>query len=401
MHKTTTVLLATAVLTAVGCGGPDADGTPVTSTSTTTTPVTTIATETTLDPAESALQYAQPGPHPVGVTTLQLDKGPLVEVWYPAVAGTTGTDTYDVRDYVPEGVRALFTADIPAGRTYAASRDAAVEPQLHPVVLFSHGFSGVRVQSTYLTAQLASYGFIVAAPEHPSRDLNAVLALSASGDRTDAIDDLSKTLDLLLALNDDPGSPFHATVDPSRVGALGHSAGGATVLGAANSDPRIRGYVSMASGWWDDTDTADTSTTQPALPAVPSFFIAGSTDGVVPPETVTRPAFEAAPSPSLLWIIDGAGHNAFDDFCTFGDGAGVIGVARASGLGNLLGGFGNLVALGEDGCIPPALPVDETMPIVQHAVVKWLIDVVADGTLPGLGAEYSDLYVTPVTIEVK
>ena len=49
-------------------------------------------------------------------------------------------------------------------------------------------------------------------------------------------------------------------------------------------------------------------------------------DGIAPVEQVTRPAFEAVTSPSLLWVITGAGHNAFDDFCTFGNGQGIIGV---------------------------------------------------------------------------
>ena len=35
-------------------------------------------------------------------------------------------------------------------------------------------------------------------------------------------------------------------------------------------------------------------------------------------------------------IIDKVGHNGFDDFCTFGNGTGIIGVAQASGLGPLL-----------------------------------------------------------------
>ena len=35
----------------------------------------------------------------------------------------------------------------------------------------------------------------------------------------------------------------------------------------------------------------------------------------------------------VLWKIDGVGHNGFDDFCTFGNGTGIIGVAQASALG--------------------------------------------------------------------
>ena len=116
----------------------------------TTAPAATEAPSTTLDPVEvfmAAYAYAEPGPHPVGVTTLSLPMGPEVEVWYPAIQGTTGIDGYDVRDFVPDAIRAVLTADVPATFVYAAGRDAWVEPGAFPLVLFSHGFSGMRLNS--------------------------------------------------------------------------------------------------------------------------------------------------------------------------------------------------------------------------------------------------------------
>ena len=103
--------------------------------------------------------------------TLALESGQKVEVWYPAVPGTTGTDTYDVRDYTPPAIKALLTGDAPAAYSYSAGRDAAFADGAFPVVLFSHGFTGIRVQSSFLTSHLASWGMVVVAPEHPSRDL--------------------------------------------------------------------------------------------------------------------------------------------------------------------------------------------------------------------------------------
>lgn len=248
-RRTLTPLLLVALLAA--CGGDDTATTTDAPTSTeaatttsgaaTTTeaPTTTGAPSTTVDPAAAATAYEEPGPYPVGVTTVQLAKGPLVEVWYPAVDGSDGTETYDMRDYVPDGIRALLTADIPAGATYAATRDAALADGRFPVVLFSHGFSGVRVQSTFLTSHLASWGMIVVSPEHPSRDLTNVLGGTATGDRADSVDDLLSSLDLILGANDGAASPFAGHVDGERVVAVGHSAGGGTIVGAA-ADPRGR-----------------------------------------------------------------------------------------------------------------------------------------------------------------
>lgn len=408
--------VAALVLLAPACGGDDDTSTtaasepagteapPATDAATTTAaePSTTqAATTTTLDPAEAAMAYTEPGPYPVGITTLQLAKGPLVEVWYPAVDGTTGTDSYDVRDYVPDSIRALLTADIPATFTIDAGRDAAAADGPFPLVLFSHGFTGIRVQSSFLTSHLASWGFVVASPEHPSRDLTNVLGATASGDRGDSVDDLLQTLDLMETANTTAGDPLEGRIDTEQVAAVGHSAGGFTVLGAAQ-DPAVDGYVSLASGAAIGSSDASTTSAPPVLPDKPSFFMAGSDDGVVPAETVTRPAFEAVPAPSLLWIIEGVGHNGFDDFCTFGNGSGIIGLAEASGLGGLLDAQPSLRRLGQDGCLPPSVPVTETFSIINHGVTSWLRSLFGIDPEPvGLGPEVADAYAHPVEIQVR
>ncbi len=406
------VSLASFALLAAACSsdatsspGTSSAGTPAaasTVASSTTPPVVTEAPTTTISPAVAAQAYVEPGPYPVGVTTLVLSKGPKVEVWYPAVAGSAGTDSYDMRDYVPPAVRALLTADVPAIHTYDATRDAAVADGAFPVVLFSHGFSGTRMQSTFLTAHLAGYGMIVVAPEHPSRDLLNVLGGTAAGNRTDSVDDLLQALDLIVAAGGDPTSPFDGHVDADHVAAVGHSAGGGTVVGAA-ADPRVDTYVSMASGVLGGANSSGaTSTSAAPLPAKPSFFLGGTEDGVVPVEKVTRPSFEAVSSPSLLWVVTGAGHNAFDDFCTFGNGQGIIGVALASGLGDLLDAQPQIKQLGQDGCIPPAIDVQTTFPIIQHSVTAWLRwQFGTDATPVGLDASVEDQYGTPVEIVSK
>jgi predicted dienelactone hydrolase len=371
----------------------------------TTAPATTAeATTTTISAADAAKAYEDSGPFPVGVTTVQLAKGPKVEIWYPAVAGTTGTEVYDVRDFTPPAVKALLTGNAPATYSYTAGRDANVADGTFPVVLFSHGFSGIRVQSTFLTAHLASWGMIVVSPEHPSRDLTNVLGGSASGDQADSVDDLLKSLDLITAAGSDATSRFNGHVDATRVAAVGHSAGGGTVLGAA-ADGRVKGYVSMASGVLLGRGGSGSTTTtvdSASLPNKPSFFLGGSVDAMVPFDTVTKPSFELVPSPSLLWEIDGVGHNGFDDFCTFGNGTGIIGVAEASGLGPLLDAQPSLKKLGQDGCIAPAVAVDTTFPIIRHAVTAWLRKLFGvDTTQVGLGTDVGGLYTAKVTVSSK
>ena len=379
-----------------------ADTTPATEAPTTSE----AATTTTVDLAAQALAYGEYGDYPVGVTTLQLAKGPKVEIWYPAVEGTTGTETYDVRDFVGEGIRAVLTGDVPSTFSYPAGRDADVADGAFPLVMFSHGFAAMRVESSFLTSNLASWGMIVVSVDHPSRSLENVVSGTASGDRGESVDDLLQGLELITAEGADAASRFNGHVDAERVAAVGHSAGGGTVLAAA-SDPRIDGYVSMASGVFrgsSDTEAGATTTTAAPtpLPGKPSFFIGGSVDAFAPFATAAQPAFDAAPSPSLLWGIEGAGHNAFDDFCTLGNGRGIIGVAEASGLGEFLNSRPQLRSLGEDGCVPPAIAVDITFPIINHAVTAWLRNLFGiDIEAVGLGDDVAGAYDTPVTIISK
>ncbi|MFM7872019.1 MAG: chlorophyllase/cutinase-like alpha/beta fold protein, partial [Actinomycetota bacterium] len=248
------------------------------------------ATTSTVALAELSSAYTFAGPYPVGVTSLTLEGGNAVEIWYPAIAGTTGTDTYDVRDFVPQAVRDLLTADVPATFTYDAGRDAPAADGSFPVVLFSHGFSGMRFQSTFLTSHLASWGIIVAAPDHWSRDLFHTLSAPV-GDRESAVTELLATLDLLTAQNAASDSILSGRVDTERVVAVGHSAGGGTVLRAAFDD-RIDGYISLASG--SGALSGSNSSAPPStadLPAKPSFFMAGALDAVVSADEVTRVAY--------------------------------------------------------------------------------------------------------------
>lgn len=382
MRRRSLAVLLTATLLAAACSD-DGDAADEPADTTTTT---------ALDPVEAARAFAEAGAFPVGVATLALESGPEVEVWYPAVEGTTGTVVYDVRDFTPPAIKDILTADIPATYEFDGGRDAEVADGEFPVVLFSHGFTGIRLQSSFLTSHLASHGMIVVAPDHPSRDLFNVLGGTASGDRQESVDDLLGSLDLILEEATTAGGRFEGHVDAERVAALGHSAGGGTILGAA-LDERVDGYVSMASG--GPEDPAD-------FPERPSFFLAGSVDGVVPAAERTRPAYEAAPAPSWYWEIEGVGHNGFDDFCTFGNGSGIIGVAEASGLGAFLDSQEQLRSLGEDGCVPPAEPVEDGFPIIRHAVTSWLRWLFEEDAEPvGLDAEVEGAFDLGITVETK
>ncbi|MEQ1738187.1 MAG: hypothetical protein ABL886_17515, partial [Rhodoglobus sp.] len=107
-----------------------------------------------VDPSEVVRDPAVRGPWQVGVMTIEVvdparPTRPLtVEVWYPA-RPADGAEL-----------------DQQLGIQLSAVRRAAPEHRgaPFPLIGFSHGNSGIRFQSVYLTEHLASHGYVVVAP---------------------------------------------------------------------------------------------------------------------------------------------------------------------------------------------------------------------------------------------
>jgi dienelactone hydrolase len=397
MSRRPTVLAVLTLFAISACSGSDdtsspsaappvatvAETAPATEAPTTTAAPTTTTEAPTTTTIAAGLTYAEAGPYPVGFMTMTLPAGNEVAVWYPAIEGTTGEVTYDVRDYTPDEVKALLTADIPATFTISAGQDAAPEPGPFPVVIYSHGYSGINVGSSFLTSHLASWGHVVAAPQHPARDLAAATTFQLDREPQKSTDDVLATIEALRSMTN---------ADLETLVLVGHSAGGGTVLQAAEQSADVDAYVSMASGAF----AADGET--PVLPNKPSLFLGGKLDAVIEPGR-TEAAHAAAPVPSRLWMIDKVGHNGFDDFCTFGNGAGIIGIAEASGLGSFIDSNPSFRALGEDGCKPPNIPVTEAWPIINHAVTAFVREQSgADAAPIGLGSDAAGSYSVAVDI---
>ena len=73
-----------------------------------------------------------------------------------------------------------------------------------------------------------------------------------------------------------------------------------------------------------------------------------------------------------------------------------------SRLGPLLESLGGLKRLGEDGCLPPAQPVDLGFPIIRHAVVAQLRFWFGDDASPmGLDTDVADQYELAIDIDSK
>ena len=124
-----------------------------------------------------------------------------------------------------------YPADMRSGRmvigpfAMAATRGAPVGAGRHGLVLISHGTGGGRLNHRDTAIRLARNGYVVAAPEHAGDNWRDSRYSGTSANWVRRPRQLSATLDRLLS---DP--EFGPRIHPGRIGAVGHSAGGYTVL---------------------------------------------------------------------------------------------------------------------------------------------------------------------------
>ncbi len=387
---------ALAVLAASCSSSESGESTAVTDETTTTLPASVPpAPGGPDDPA-----FAQPGPFAVGVTSLSLPDR-QVEVWYPATAVPAGTPvaTYSQLDALPDNLAALAPGLLPAGtspdiltvtmadtfRDVPASTDGPF-----PLVLFSHGFGSFRLDASALLRGIASWGFVVAAPDHIERGRAALVTGQVTRAPERDVEVLLDTIDLVGSA----GGVLAGLTDTERVGAVGHSAGGRAVL-TALSEPQ----VDVAVGW------AAAGRADIPAPEKPSMNIAALVDVLVPVEEV-RATYAGMAPPKRLVVIDGAGHNSFTDVClAVRSGSDLIGLAQSIGFDLPEG----LAAGAVDGCQPEAIDTQVGWAITQSFTVAELraglgLDESGAGLGPGVveawdvPVEYTeDLVVTATT----
>lgn len=350
----------------------------------------TAGCSTSATPAQSVkpvANFQEPGPHPVGITTLDLGPAPapfgerLATVFYPAdpkhLAGHASF-SYSESSTLPSALQSI----LPAKYNTVTSINALVDPPgattgPFPVVLFSHGFGGERLYYSHLLTGIASWGYVVVSADYLERGL-ASQALGVSGTSSPSGDTaiMNASLAAVSQADSDPTSPLHGTADPQRVAAVGHSAGGQTAFDELNNP-----VVSTAIGWAPVAPSGPPS-------SKPVMLIGALGDSAVPPATV-RATYQSFPGKKALVEISGEGHNTYTDICDgIRSGGGLISYAVANHLTSP-----SLAKLGINGCQASDLPPDRFWPIVQFYTVLQLDNTfhahppsvipAADGRFPG------------------
>ncbi len=312
-------------------------------------------------PAPLSGTYRDVGPFEAGVTTLTLADR-MVEVWYPVnradVAGMSPVP-YFIRDELPDALQAILDDDINPPLQTAAYRDVRASGNgSFPLVVFAHGSSSYRNQSTFLTTHLATWGFVVASVDYLERGLQGFL-----GDEPDPVlDDVELTrmvVALMASENERDGSLLNRRVSTDQIAITGHSAGGGTSI-RFGGEPDVVTYIPLSTGISSESPIE--------LPDKPSLWIAGAIDAVASPER-TANAFAAASTPARHVVIEAMGHLGPSDICAIGEnGGGVIAIALEAGLELP----DNLVRLGTDGCQDEAIAPEDGWPVINHFVTAQL-----------------------------
>lgn len=191
----------------------------------------------------------------------------MVSIWYPALPSTSG----DTAPYLTPALAEHFDqtispqlglkpGDVDYGgvRTHARTDAPALpRPGGHPVVLFSPGGGNPRALGTVLVEELASRGYVVVTVDHTYEapvvefpDGRVARQSLPDIDPTELYKRImatrvADTRFLLDELGRRPALPRGLTLDLSRIGMFGHSAGGFTAGETMLADRRIDAGVDM------------------------------------------------------------------------------------------------------------------------------------------------------------
>jgi predicted dienelactone hydrolase len=250
-------------------------------------------------------EMSAPGPYGVGVRTVTLSDATRgtnaygnyyaglpaprnlpVEVWYPA---DTGQGTKEVRDAAP-----------------------AASGSPWPIIVRAHGLAANRRDAVYLTTHLASHGYVVVAPDFPLSKINTPALIPIIYDVAEQAHDVAFVAEQAGEATVDALKFLAGRVDGRRIGTLGHSLGGLTVLLDAyhptlsdDSPTRTRAVAALAPWACSLQDTFFGDSTIPAL------WMGGDADLITPYASNQQSVFARASTPRILATLDEGTHVNF------------------------------------------------------------------------------------------
>ncbi|MDN3245635.1 MULTISPECIES: alpha/beta hydrolase [unclassified Streptomyces] len=296
----------------------------------------------------SAPELPRPaGQHPVGRRALHLVDRHRTDPWVPTARGREllVTVSYPARragDGAPaaymttdearllleaRGLAGVVPAETLAGTRTHARVGAAPARGRFPLVLLSPGFGMPRATLTSLADDLASRGYVVAAVDHAyeslatefpgGRVMPCVACEEVDGrDESGAVvrgraADLSFVIDELTDRR--RTGALARVIDPRRIGAAGHSIGGATAAATMAADRRVRAGVDLDGDFFVD-DAGSGLGRRPFMMVGAANTHSPGSDG-----TDWAGAWDRLHGWKRWLTVEGAGHFSFTDFPWLGD----------------------------------------------------------------------------------
>jgi len=307
------------------------------------------------DPAQPA--PTELGTLPFAYTNADGDE-PSAQAWFPTYTTGNPIAKYDFATFGGSQQDATPACDAPL-----------------PVVVFSHGNTGMRYQSVFLMEALAQRGFLVLAPDHAGNT-----AFDDTMDRAEVA--YRRPLDVMATFDTAAAHPQLADcIDPAAGYAImGHSFGGWTTFMLAGAtldfellqaqcdtsstllcdlsqpppnlhDPRVWGAIALAPLGGHSIGEAGTGSIE-----VPTVVVAALQDRTTPSPEHADPLYEGLDEGLRSYVgLDRIGHYSFGDPCLYLD----------------------------DGCGPDFLPQDEAQGLIGQ-IVGDLLEQLASGAVPTL-----------------
>jgi predicted dienelactone hydrolase len=290
-------------------------------------------------PAVDSPELAQLGSFAIGVRTLTLVEKDAVDVIAPGTERRIVVDLWYPATIAPGSKPELYSATLPSEPPAPpvrftvpglAVRDAPAHAGRYPLVIVSHGRSNATIALSWLTENLASKGYVVAAIRHEDAER------SNPAEIPELL--LRRPLDIAFVTRTLQGTLQHeGLIDASRTALIGYSMGGYGVLidagagldphspactlvprallapyasgGARQSLTRVENLKAVvAIAPWGGS-VAAWGTTGLAEIGAPLLLIAGDHDHTVDYATGARAIFEATTGTQrYLLTYKGAGH---------------------------------------------------------------------------------------------
>ncbi|MAT96773.1 MAG: hypothetical protein CL608_06490 [Anaerolineaceae bacterium] len=199
----------------------------------------------------------------------------MVQVWYPAanrdgepaqympdldVAGPVIAEQFDLPAFLLNHIN-LTKLDV--WRDVPSADNGAP----FPVIVFSHGLTGIRMQNTVMVRELVSHGYIVAAIDHsyanaltifpdgrvfvydPSRIFPSGESNPTEGNPLVQVwaNDIAFLLDEMAVWDEEAGHVLNGSFNLNQIGIFGHSTGGGATMEFCLQDARCQAGVGLDS----------------------------------------------------------------------------------------------------------------------------------------------------------